>query len=57
MGQAPKIIEAIRQTQQERQAEERKWSLAEGQFTPEVDPTEDQQLVPQSMPIPTQTFD
>lgn len=57
MGQAPKIVEAIRQTQAERQAEERTWTLAEGQLVPEADITEDPRLAPLPVQVPRQTFD
>ena len=59
MGDAPRIIEALRLTREQKRDIERQWSLdpATGEIKPEVDPVEDPQVRPQPIRVPRQTFD
>jgi hypothetical protein len=59
MGDAPKIIEELRQTRDQLRENERQWSLdtATGELKPEEDPREDPQVRPQPVRVARQTFD
>ena len=59
MGDAPKIIEALRMTREEQREIERQWHLdsVSGEIMPEADPAEDPQVRPQPHRAPLQTFD
>ena len=59
MGDAPKIIEALRMTREEQREIERQWHLdsVSGEIMPEADPAEDPQARPQPIPAPLQKFD
>lgn len=59
MGNAPKIIEALRMTREQQREVERQWYLdpVSGEIKPEVDPAEDPQVRPKPIRAPRQTFD
>jgi len=59
MGNAPKIIEALKQTRAQKRELDRQWFLdpATGELKPEADPAEDQQNRPQPVRVARQTFD
>lgn len=59
MGDAPKIIEELRQTRDQLRENERQWFLdtATGELTPEPDPIEIPQVRPQPVQAARYTFD
>lgn len=59
MGDAPKIIEALRLSREQKREIDRQWHLdaTTGEMVPEVDPAEDPMVRPQPIRIPLQTFD
>ena len=59
MGNAPRILEDLRLTREQRRDDERQWFLdtATGELRPEEDPTEDPQARPQPVHVARETFD
>lgn len=59
MGNAPKIIEELRQTREQMRENERQWSLdpTTGELRPEADSNEEPRVRPQPVRIARQTFD
>lgn len=59
MGNAPKIVEELRQTRAQMRENERQWSLdpTTGELKPEADSNENLQPRPESVRIARQTFD
>jgi hypothetical protein len=59
MGKAPKILEELRQTQEQMLENDRQWFLdtTTGELKPEEDPAEDPQTRPKPVRVARQTFD
>ncbi len=59
MGNAPKILEELRQTRDQLRESERQWFLdtTTGELKPEVEPGEDPETRPQPIRVARQTFD
>lgn len=59
MGDAPKIIEALRMTREQQRDFERQWYLDPGlgEIQPEADPVEEPRARPEPIRAPRQTFD
>ena len=59
MGDAPKIIEELRQTREQLRDSERQWYLdtTTGELKPEEDPREDPQIRPKPVRVARRTFD
>jgi hypothetical protein len=59
MGDAPRIIEALRMTRDQQREIERQWFLdpASGEIKPEIDPAEAPEVRPRPIRVPRQTTD